>query len=188
MKPLTRKAWAQPLRAGSSVNPVLRSCLPEHSFPLVTSLKASAWGRAGQCERESTSQEHRGMFRLWRCCFKRRCLLQQSKNSQAWKGRRLLWEQPNGKRPFLSLAWRQGVSSLLSGQSREPLCVLPAGSPCLPPGSAATLGRSRNGTGTKAELWRRAAAWVRAGRGPRAAAACPCAADTLTIEACGANP
>lgn len=133
VKRLTRKPWAQPLCAGSSVNPVLRSRLPEHIFPLITSPKTSTQGRAGQCERESTSQEQRGEFRLWRCCFKQRCLLQQSKNSQAWKGRRLLWEQQNGKRPFLSLAWRQGVSSLLSGQSREPLRVLPAGSPCLPP-------------------------------------------------------
>lgn len=129
-----RKPWdLSALHAGSSANPVLWSRLPEQIFPLVTSPKTNTRGRASPRERESTSQEQRG-FRLWRerCCFKQRCLLQQSKNSQAWKGRRLLGEQPNGKRPFQSLAQRQGVSSLLSGQSGEPMCVLPAGSPCPP--------------------------------------------------------
>lgn len=45
--------------------------------------------------------------------------------------------------------------------------MLPAGSPYVPPSSAPALGRGRSSTGTKAELWRRAAAWVRAGGGPQ---------------------
>lgn len=85
---------------------MLQSRLPEQIFPLVTSLKTNSRGRAGPRKRESASQEQRGEFRLWRgrCCFKQHCLLQQGKNSQAWAGRRLLWEQSNGKGPFQILA------------------------------------------------------------------------------------
>lgn len=62
------------------------------------------------------------------------------------------------KRPFLSLAQQQGVSSALSEQSGELMCVLPTASPCLPRAQHQPW-QGRSSPGTKAELWRRAAAW-----------------------------
>lgn len=177
---LSLEAWAAEKEAlgaqhpACGVNPVLQSRLSEQIFPLVTSLKMNGWGRASQ--REHPSQEQRAQLSLWRgpCCFKQHCLLQQSKNSQG-RGGGCSGSSQMEKRPFLSLAQQQGVSSALSEQSREPMCVLPAASPCLPPGSAPALAGAGAALAQKqsygeeqqpGEGWRRSPAWQLLVTGP----------------------
>ena len=164
-KPRDLSAW----RAGSGVNPVLRSRLPEQIFPLVTSPKTNTRGRAGRCKRESASQERRVEFGLWRGrrCFKQRCLLQQSKNSQAGRGGGCSGSSRMEKRLFeVWLGDKERVHCFL-GRAGSPCVCFQLAPPARPPGSAPAPGRGRSSDGTKAELQRWAAARARAGRGPQ---------------------
>lgn len=68
------------------------------------------------------------------------------------------------------------------------MSVLPAASLCLPPGSALALGRGRSSTGTQAELWRRAAAWLRAAGGPQHGSCLSLCHQHAGSQAWGMNP
>lgn len=117
--------------------------MPEQIFPLVTSLKANTRGRAAFCKRESVGPELRGEEED---ASNGAGSSSQIKNSQAWEGRRLLGEKPNGK-DFSQLGSVTGSEFTACWAERGARACASSWLP-LP-----ALGGGRSNASPKAELW-----------------------------------